>query len=126
MNLQELVPKHKSDFIAIENLKLLSFEEIKPIVTELLEWLQDFNWPVAAPIAEMLSPYLDKMVPEVMEVLKTNDGVWKFWILTTLLTNTHNPILLKELERIANFPTKDEVEEGVDKEAMVILRGGHC
>lgn len=43
MNLKDLVPKEKDDNENIEKLKMLSFEEIQPIIPDLLEWLQDMN-----------------------------------------------------------------------------------
>ncbi|MCS6821071.1 MAG: DUF5071 domain-containing protein [Microscillaceae bacterium] len=123
MNIQQLIPKHKDDQLVIEQLKKLSFSEIKPIIPELLEWLQDLNWPIACPIAEVLRPFRDNIVPELINVLRTNDGVWKLAVLTTLLRTTKNQTLLKEVERIAKFPTSDEIEEKVNEEAIAILNG---
>jgi hypothetical protein len=125
MDIQELIPKHKDDQEVIEALKKLSFEEIKPIVPELLEWLQDINWPIARPVAEVLKPFSDQLVPEILKILKTNDGIWKLWILTTLARTTKDQTLLKEIERIANYPTRDEIEDEVNAEAIAILNGDY-
>ncbi|GGH67316.1 hypothetical protein HNQ91_001681 [Filimonas zeae] len=121
MNIRELVPGHKDDQEVIEGLKKLSFEEMKPIVSDLLEWLQDINWPIARPVAEVLRPFADQLVPDIIKILRTNDGIWKLWVLVALGRNTQNHALLKEIERIAKYPTKDELEEGVHQEAMDIL-----
>ena len=123
MDIRQLIPKHKDDQIVIEQLKKLSFEEVRPIVPDLLECLQDINWPIAGPIAEVLQPFTDKIVAEIIFVLKTNDGIWKLWVLTTLLRTTKNQILLKEIDRIARCPTRDEIEEEVNNEAVEILNG---
>lgn len=125
MNIRELVPKHKDDQDVIQGLKNLTFEEIRPIVPELLEWLQDINWPIAGPVAEVLNPFSDQLVPDILKILKTNDGLWKLWILTTLVRNTKDQTLLKEIERIATFPTRDEIEEEVNLEAIAILNGDY-
>ena len=125
MDIQELIPKHKDDQEVIEALKKLSFEEIKPIIPELLEWLQDINWPIARPVAEVLKPFSDKLVPDILNILKTNDGIWKLWILTTLAKTTKDQTLLKEIERIANYPTRDEIEDEVNAEAIAILNGDY-
>jgi len=37
-----------------EKLSGYSYDEIKPIVPELLTWIQDMNWPVARPVADYL------------------------------------------------------------------------
>lgn len=125
MNIEELIPKHKDDQKVIEGLKWLSFEEIKPIIPNLLEWLQDINWPIARPIAEILKPFSDNIVPEIIKILSTNDGLWKWGTLTTLARTTTNPMLLTEIERIAKFPTRDEIEEELDIEAIAILNGDY-
>jgi hypothetical protein len=123
MDVRELIPKHKDDQEVIVGLKKLSFEEIQPIVPDLLEWLQDLHWPIARPVAEVLEPFSDKLVPDLLEILKTNDGMWKFGILVTFGRTTKDQTLLKEIERIAKFPTRDEIEEEVNLEAISILNG---
>jgi hypothetical protein len=40
-----------------------------------------------------------------------------------LVRTTTNPMLLTEIERIAKFPTRDEIEEEVNMEAIAILNG---
>lgn len=125
MDIKELIPKHKDDQKVIAGLKKLSFEQLRPIVPELLEWLQDMNWPIARPVADILEPHVDRIVPEIMEIFKTNDGLWKMWILLNLLKNTANPILLGEIERVAKFPTRDEIQEEANLEAICILNGDY-
>ena len=125
MNIKELIPAHKDDQKVIERLKKLSFEEIKPIIPDLLEWLQDMNWPIAGPVAEILKPFSDSIVPEIIKILKTNDGLWKWGILTALARTTTNQMLLTEIERIAKFPTRDEIEEELNVEAIAVLNGDY-
>ena len=125
MDVIDLIPKHKDDQVVIAALKKLSFEEIKPIVPDLLEWLQDINWPIAGPVAEVLEPFSHKIVPEIIEILKTNDGLWKLWTLTTLARTTSNLTLLTEIKRIAEHPTRDELIEEVDIEAKAIINGDY-
>lgn len=125
MELRELIPKHTDYQEVIERLKNLSFEEIKPIIPDLLKWLQDINWPIAGPVVEVLGPFSDKLVPYILNILQSNDGIWKLWILTTLARTTKDRTLLNEIERIAKFPTRDEIEEGVNIEAIAILNGDY-
>ncbi|WP_178075963.1 DUF5071 domain-containing protein [Paenibacillus oralis] len=54
MNIRELIPKHKQDYERVEQLKTKTLEEIKPILPELLEWLQDMNWPIAQDIENIV------------------------------------------------------------------------
>ncbi|MNL13746.1 hypothetical protein D3C87_1346630 [compost metagenome] len=125
MDIKALIPKNKFDEEVIDGLKALSFDQLKPIIPELLEWLQDMNWPIARPIADILEPHVDRMVPELIKIFKTNDGMWKLWILINLARHTKDPLLLSEIARIAKFPTKDEVEDEVHLEATAILNGDY-
>ncbi len=97
MDINELIPKHKDDQKVIDGLKRLSFDELKPIIPELLEWLQDGNWPIAWPVAQILKPFADKITPEIINILKTNDGIWKNNILGYLARTTRDPVLLNEI-----------------------------
>ncbi|WP_295794931.1 DUF5071 domain-containing protein [Mucilaginibacter sp.] len=123
MDVKDLIPKHKDDQKVIARLKRLSFEQIKPIVPELLEWLQDMNWPIARSVADILEPFADRIAPEIIKIFKTNDGVWKMWVLRNLTRHTESTLLLSEIERIAKFPTRDEIEEEANLEAIAILNG---
>ena len=117
--------KDKFDEEVIDRLKALSFEQINPIIPELLEWLQDINWPISGPIVQLLNPFVNRITPEIIKILKTDDGLWKLWILVTITRTTTDPLLLAEIERIAKFPTRDEIEEGVNLEAISILNGDY-
>jgi len=123
MDIQELIPKHKDDQKVIKPLKKLSFEQLKPIIPQLLEWLQDMNWPIARPVADILEPFADRITSELIEILRTNDGMWKYWILLNLAKNTQDALLLKEIERIAKFPSEDEIYDEVNLIAISILTG---
>ena len=83
------------------------------------------NWPIARPIADILEPLADRMIPEIIKILKTNDGMWKYWILINIARNTNNPLLLSEIERIAKSPSRDEIEDEVNLEAIAILNGDY-
>lgn len=123
MNIKELIPQNKDDQRVIGPLKKLSFEQLEPIIPDLLEWLQDMNWPIARPIADILEPFVDRMIPEIIKIFKTNDGIWKMWVLINLARYTKDPLLLSEIERIAKSPTRDEIEEEAHMEAIAILNG---
>jgi hypothetical protein len=125
MDVRDLIPKNKHDHEVIDDLKKLSFEQLQPIVPDLLEWLQDMNWPIARPVADILKPFADKIAPDIIKIFKTDDGIWKMWVLVNLTVNATDPALLIEIERIAKFPTRDEVEEEANLEAIAILNGDY-
>ena len=47
MDKRVLLPKNKHDDSTITNLMALSDQEIEPIISDLLTWFQDINWPIA-------------------------------------------------------------------------------
>ncbi len=75
--------------------------------------------------ADILEPFVDKMVPEIIKIFKTNDGIWKMWVLANLTRHTESPFLLREIQRIAKSPTRDEVEDEANLEAIAILNGDY-
>jgi hypothetical protein len=125
MEIRTLIPKDKHDHHSVKRLNQFSFEQLEPIMPDLLEWLQDMNWPIGRAMADFLQPHVDRLTPEIIKIFRTDDGMWKFWVLVSLLRHTTNPVLLEEIERIAKFPTKDEIEEEVNIEAISILNGDY-
>jgi hypothetical protein len=47
------------------------------------------------------------------------------WVLGYLATSTTDPLLLNEIERIAKFPSRVEIEDEVNLEAISILNGDY-
>lgn len=124
-DIKELIPKHKDDQNVIDGLKKLSFYQLEPTIPNLLIWLQDMNWPIAGPIAEVLKPFGNRITAEIIKILKTGDDGWEWNVLAIFARNTTDPLLLSEIERIAKFPTKSEIDGEVDLEAMAILNGDY-
>lgn len=121
-NIENLIPKDKFDIERAENLKNYSYLEIKSIVPELLEWIQDCNWSVAKPISEYLASIHENITFEILQILKTNDEVWKYWTILIFGEITNNKSIRDEIIRIAINPTENEVAEEVDKVANDIIK----
>ena len=120
---KNLIPKDKGDIETAEKLKNYSYEDLKEIIPDLLEWLQDLNWPVAKPVSECLESINDKITTELLSILKSHDDeIWKYSIVTIFGPITKSPIIQKEIMRIANLPTKNEINEEVSEIAMEIVK----
>lgn len=123
-----LVPSSKTDFEACSNLAIATDDEIELFVSELLEWLQDFNWPVAPLVQKRLSTLGLVLVEPLKSVLKSNDDIWKYWIVSSLLPLVRKEVLnavSEELERIASNPTEGEKHEEVHVSAQELLERNH-
>ena len=94
--IQPLTPKHNKN--VWENCAVIiserSDEEIKPHLPEVLEWLQDMNWPGAFCILDRLQKYedIDSLNKSLMICLRKakmlNDETWEC-NLNMLLQNRH-------------------------------------
>ncbi len=119
--IRDLVPKHKHDIETAEKLNQYSIEEIRSIVPALLEWLQDANWPVAYPVKLYLAKHVKHIQDEILEVFKTDDALWKYWVLLLLGKGIDDERLIDEIKRIAVAPTNSEKEEEVDQMARELI-----
>ena len=124
--IRTLVPKdeHDMDFDKITDFYWYDYQELKPIIPELLVWLQDYNWPVAKPIARHLQKMLPDILPELVPILKGNDGIWKHWILQIFFIETKSEYwknIQGTIEQLAFRPSKNDKKEEVNLLAVEIL-----
>nr|WP_145331961.1 DUF5071 domain-containing protein [Paenibacillus xylanexedens] len=54
MNIRTMLPKDKFDIKSVEKLAKRSNDELREILPELMEWLQDGNWPISKPVEDLL------------------------------------------------------------------------
>lgn len=125
-HIEELIPKNKFDLSGIDELRKLSDEEILPILPNLLEWMKDMTWPVAKEMPALLSSHPKVLIPSIIEALQPEqmECDWKTFMIQVLLPLLDKEYLLElkpSLERIAQFPTWGESDEGTDHEAKHLL-----
>lgn len=123
--MNQLVPAYKDDQEAIVNLQAASQEQVLAVAKELLEWVEDGNWPVSYPIGKVLSQYVNQLQDELLPILRGSDAIWKMWCIRFILEETQVTRLdqqyLLELERIAKYPTSNEEAEGAAEAAQDAL-----
>lgn len=124
MEYSELIPKTKSDYERVGLLKKAGKEKILPILPQLLEWLQDMNWPIAQDIEDIIADYEEHLIPHIRTVMSSNDGGWKYFLLHGLINRLSNERLLElkpDLVRMKFFPTDDEIDEELAKKIEELL-----
>jgi hypothetical protein len=122
VELQELVPKHKSDWERAEAIVRLGYPAVVPILPQLLEWIQDYNWPVAHVLFPFLASIGEPLAPYVRDVLATNDTIWKAWIMGIVAASPPLAASLQaELQRLAAMIPQDEDEEWLLEATMRAL-----
>jgi hypothetical protein len=127
--MNHLIPRHKDDQKAIKNLQAARPAQVLAVAKELLEWVEDGNWPVSYPIGKVLSQYVNQLQDELLPILRGHDAIWKMWCIRFILEDVPvaqlDHLYLLEVERIATYPTSNEVAEGaaeVAQEALVYWR----
>lgn len=118
------LPRDKHDFERVNQLQTLESSIMIALIPNLVEWLQDINWPISTEIATILLRYPEETIPHIKDVLKSNDDIWKEWSLRYFVKELPKHLIKKfqpELIRIANTPTKGELLEEVNETALMIL-----
>ena len=122
--IRALLPRHKGDCERAQAIIALGYPAVAPVLRDLLEWLQDCNWPVSNSIAPFLASLGEPVVPLIREVLQGNDDIWKYWCIDRIVLKLPGAIaaqLRPELHRLAFNPTKGEREQEVDERARAVL-----
>lgn len=105
-------------------LKKIGYPRVKAIIPELLEWIQDMNWPGAQEIVDLLITADDEIVPYVKKVLKSGDGIWIIWLLSEVVSKW-NPNLNKQIKddlyKLSVTLDNNIIIEGVDIQSMKLL-----
>jgi len=121
--LRKLLPKDKFDIDRATALMSIGYPTVAPILPDLLEWLQDGNWPVSHVIGPFLASIGKPLTEEVRRILQSQDHLWKYWILVRVVA--HSPelatALYPDLAKIAEGDPVDEDEKDVKEEAKEIL-----
>jgi hypothetical protein len=123
-NLRLLIPQDKHDIERAEAAIKVGYPTVEAILPELLEWLQDMNWPVAQVLAPFLASIGSPLIPHIQQIFKSDDEIWKYWIMQRILSESPElgAAFRAEIERIAYSPTKTEAEEELNETAHNLLK----
>jgi len=116
-------PHDKYDTESAGRLVTLGLEKVESVIPEILEWIQDVNWPVATVFIPFLVDAGASLAPFVQPIFSANDAIWTFNVLNVVVSQS--PALARELsgelERLADNPTVSGQLEGVSDRAREIL-----
>ncbi|MGN7414335.1 DUF5071 domain-containing protein [Paenibacillus sp. SAF-068] len=124
MDIRACLPRDKFDFEAVSKLNEFSNEELKGIIPELMQWLQDGNWPISKPVEVLLLRLGEDLIPHIKDVLQTQDPQWEYFILVGLIDRlpvSYLSTLETDLVRILESPTPSEVLEELDEVIFELL-----
>jgi len=122
-NLTALLPATKFETDQAAHLVSVGYPQVEPVMPQILEWLQDPNWPVAQVFRPFAAGIGAPLASHVRSILTTDDGCWKHSVLSGVVAESPElaACLRPELERLVNSPTANEVQEEVDGVAAEIL-----
>ena len=124
-DLFKLLPEDKYDIDNFQLLQNLGYPIVEAVLFQLFEWIQDMNWPVAQEIAPFLALGGDSIIPHVKKILKSDDGIWKYWTLNFVMDEVPISVLKnikKELEYLIENKTDKDIREEVDILAKKLLK----
>lgn len=119
------LPLDKSDVVNTRALLSLGYPVLATYLKELLEWLQDGNWPISRPIGQFLLTIPEAIAPFIQEVLEGNDHQWKYWCIVRLIgemTPTVAEQYRVELLRLAEYPSLAEAQNELNEVAKDALQ----
>lgn len=124
MSIEELLPKNKFDHSNLQVIRKLPDEELAGIIYELYGWIEDYNWPIAEEVRQILVERQNLVFPYISEVLNGDNYMWKYWTLELLipyLRREYQEALRGDIERIAVQAVADEDAEALAEQAQDCL-----
>ncbi len=114
-DLSTLVPATKSETDKARRLVALGFPAVQPVLDEILEWVEDPNWPVAQVFLPFLATVGVPLVPLVRHVLESHDEQWKHAVLANVVgqNDALAHAMAVDLQRLMHTPTEAERAEGL-------------
>lgn len=112
MKITDLLPKDKFDDTNLKKIDLLYDEDFSIITYNMLEWIKDYNFPIADDVVKILLKRENLVFPFVLNILEnSNDIMWKYWILNLLapnFTESHKIELKPVILKFINAKVSDE------------------
>lgn len=122
-SLPELVPGAKDETDLARKLVALGYPAVEPVIAEILEWVEDANWPVAKVFLPFLARIGAPLVPHVRYVLQSQDEQWKRVVLDHIVSESgalaHG--ISVDLLRLIDTPTDAERAEGLHTTADALF-----
>lgn len=112
------VPEDKFDIEALEG---ISREFIIENQFDILEWVQDINWPVAKKITTLLTLHVNDIEDGILAVLKGNDYEWKFNVISRILYSSVETPSFEILNCIKSIYNNVDELEDIKQECQDVL-----
>jgi len=126
-DLSTLVPATKFETEKAQRLVALGYPAVGPVLDEIMEWVEDGNWPVAKVFSPFLATVGAPLAPQVRHVLESQDEQWKYFVLRSIVGESASlaHALAVDLQRLMHNPSDAERAEGLHTLASELFQK-HC
>ena len=117
-----LIPEHKFDIKTAQLAASAGFPAVEPVLYELLEWIQDCNWPVAGELLPFLASVGEPLAPHIRRAFASDDYIWQYWICGLFQDSpTLYSVFQRDIHRIALSPTAEERANELDERCFAVI-----
>ncbi|MBW3625574.1 MAG: DUF5071 domain-containing protein [Armatimonadetes bacterium] len=122
--MRELLPRDKYDIERANALVSYGYPAIRPVLPELMDWMQDMNWPVTY---QVISPFLRSIgtpfIPEIRRVLAEENYDIKRSLLIDVVRESREVAqeMKEDLKKIASMQPENDEDEDLQEIAADIL-----
>lgn len=107
-------------------IEYLGFERLKSYLYQILEVLQDINWPAAKYALKVLQSAGESVIPEIKKAFENApaDSMWHYWILTELVESFDYELVMKMKPELIHLVEKAD-RDSAAIQALSILKSNN-
>lgn len=107
-------------------IEYLGFERLKTHLYQVLEMLQDINWPAAKYALKVLQSAGESVIPEIRKAFEnaSEDSIWHYWILAELVESFDYELVIKLKPELIHLVEKAD-RDGAAIQALSILKSNN-
>ena len=116
--------KHRGDVESAEEIIRQGYPAIAGRFGYILECSADIHWPVARVLLPFIVSIGDMLVSEIKSVLNGDNLDHKYLCITNIISSLRPEVaeaFRLKLERIADYPTKEELKNELHVDAQAVL-----
>lgn len=116
---QNAIPSDKFDLAAIDRARKIGFPELTPHIPDLLEWLQDPNWPVFQSTADLLAEAGPDILVPLRVIFASDDIEWIETLLRNFCPRLPPDLLARLKPDIEGLPMREDLRDRADIKRLV-------
>lgn len=113
------IPANKFDLAAIARARTIGFPDLTPYIPDLLEWLQDPNWPVFQSTADLLAEAGPDLLLPLRVIFASDDVAWITVLLKELCPRLPPALLARLIPDIDGLPLRDDLRDNAEVKRLV-------